>query len=201
MPNFAIHIPAEGRTRGFRYDLQENALYTDLGGVIADPRRATDPNMDELTGDLKIMQSGDGALQALLDGHPTSIEPVYEIYWDATFEHREAYRLCEEEDISLEAAFDRVHGAMPPEVSAPELSAHVMGEPQRAAPSAQEPLPPAVKPVADPMVGIVISGQRMLLKLALVMLEDRVEEGSRDEKQLAFIKEELEALDGYEIEI
>lgn len=193
MPNFATGVQGESRARSFQFNIEENTLSTDLGGVIADPRQATNPDMDELTGNLKLTLGSDGQLRATLDGVGTSVEPVYELYWNSTHLYREAYRICEEEDMSLEAAFDKVSELAPPESDQAQRPTYEPPPSQ----SYEPPPPPAAEPTADPFAGIIISNQRLLLKVALVMLET----GNIDEQQVALIKEELETLDGYEVSI
>lgn len=174
MPNFAIRVPGEPEPRGFQYDVAENTLTTDV--------EKEDPN------------SGRNALMTLkITEASAATDPQHELYWGATYTYRESYRLCEEEDISLEEAFDRVSmpAEKPPEQRHPPLTSE----------SPPNGGPPASASGVDTTAAIVISSQRLLLKMALVMLDGYVTEDNPDADKLALLKAELEEIDGYEIHI
>lgn len=205
MPSsFTVSIPGEGKERNFKFDVNEKALYTDLGGVIANPNSALNPDMDALVGELKIKQGSDGQFQALLDGLPTPMLPLYETYWNETFLHREAYRICEEEDVSLEEAYDRVGTTPTGESSDPPPKSYpppTQQRPEYGAPDNEE-LPPAV----DTTTAIVIANYQMISQGLCEMLEgyvegDDSESAAHQQRMFAFFKGKLEETDGYEIHI
>ncbi len=176
MPNFSVQIPGEAEPRSFRFDVVEKALYTDI-------------DAEHPIGGMAIQK------EAKITQESAASDPAHELYWVQTATYREAYRMCEEEGVSLDEAFANVNGQPTPPPS--------KSEPQHR--RARE-VNPIDVPDADfdesnasPIAGIVITNQRLLLKFSFQLLDQYVNEDDKNYQLLQLLKAEAEELDANEI--
>ncbi len=176
MPNFSLQIPGEPEPRGFQYDIDEQALYTDMD---------FDSMLTESTQKrLKITES------------TAQNDPQTLLYWQETAVYRNTYHLCEDEGISFEEAFDKATLA-----AEANGQPHV---PPKSDPMQADPGPDlsgfddedAAR--TSPMAGIVITNQQLILG-ALMILVEHPEDSKA--KLIEYFKTKLEEIDGYEIVI
>ena len=176
MPNFSVQIPGEAEPRSFRFDVAEKALYTDI-------------DAEHPTGGMAIQK------EAKITVESAESDPLHELYWVQTATYREAYRMCEEEGVSLEAAFAQADGQPTPPSSKSESQHHRARE---------------VNPIdaldadfnesnASPIAGIVITNQRLLLKFAFQLLDQYVDEEDKNHELLQLLKREAEDIDEHDI--
>ena len=183
MPNFSVQIPGEAEPRSFRLNVAEKALYTDIDAEHP-VRRHGDPKRGEDYG-----------------GKSAESDPLHELYWVQTATYREAYRMCEEEGVSLDAAFAQANGQPTPPPSKTEPSSKSESQHHRA-----REVNPIDAPDADfnesnasPIAGIVITNQRLLLKFAFQLLDQYVDEEDKNHELLQLLKREAEDIDEHEI--
>lgn len=178
MPNFAMQIRGEPEPRGFRYDVEEDALYTDI--EIENPRGGMEDQRQ-----LKITEA------------TAQTDPQSMMYWEQTAVFREAYRICEEEGLSFEEAFEKVSVSETnnesPFEAPPEKPPSPPPQQRYDPPDTEESSEP--KP-SDPIAGIVITTQQLILGALMIMVEHP--EDSK-EKLIEYLKTELEKINDYEI--
>ena len=185
MPNFSAQIQGEPEPRGFRFDVEENALYTDIDtenplGGMKDQKQ------------LKITET------------TAQQDPQAMMYWEQTAVYRQAYQLCESEGLSFEEAFEKA-------TLAAEANGQPYVPPASERPWADTSDPMQADPGPDlsgfddedaartsPMAGIVITNQQLILG-ALMILVEHPEDSKA--KLIEYFKTKLEEIDGYEIVI
>ena len=188
MPNFSAQIRGEPEPRGFRFDVEENALYTDIEvenklGGMEDQRQ------------LKITET------------TAQQDPQAMMYWEQTAVYRQAYQLCESEGISFEEAFEKA-----------TLAAEANGQPyvppaserpwvDKSDPIVSDPGPDLSgfddegAPGADPMAAVALTSYQMLTGMLLVLIDQHISEDDKDYALVEYCKQEKEKIDGYEIVI
>ena len=180
MPNFSIHIRGEAEPRGFQYDIEEKALFTDIDtenklGGMEDQKQ------------LKITEA------------TAQTDPQAMMYWEQTAIYRNAYHICEEEGVSFEDAFEKA--AVAAEASGQYIppSQQPFAKPDRVTPDPEPELTRhAEDPATSPIAGIVITNQQLILG-ALMILVEHPEDSKA--KLIEYFKTKLEEIDGYEIVI
>ena len=206
MGNFSKHITGEKFERGFTYDPNTGVLRTtvetQLSGVHPTDGMIEGTDHDNL--DLQI--TADTAMQ----------DPMWLRYWNETEDYRQAYILCEEENLSLEDALRKVWGPetkdnslfkeniLNPDGASPESNGNGQPEIPDGIPTTPyyprepEPLPEPVKE-SNPAVGIVITNQKLLLKMAFNLLEQYITDEDKNIAVLTLLKEEAQQLDDIDI--
>lgn len=190
MINFVVPVPGEPEPRHFRYNTEEKALYTDtefenkMGGM---------PDQ----GQVKITEAN------------VQSDPMHLQYWQATQTHRRAYELCETEGIPLDEAMQIAVAESGRQPEMPELPpSGVNGAPPTLNKSAlaehYETLPEMrinQQAQTDPMAGIVITGQKMVIGMLFKLLEQYVDADDKNHHLVEHLKSEAEDLDQHEITI
>ncbi len=181
MPNFSLHVPGEPEPRGFRYEVEEGALYTDTEGE--DPVGGM-PSQSRMK----------------ITAETADRDPRHLTYWNATAAYREAYRLCEEEGLSLEEAMKRTAvstGAPSPPIA--EVKRPPVAE---SSPALQEEEEQSVKSeTTSPVAGIIITNQQLILGALLVLIDQYVSEGDVNYKLVEYYKHQIEEINRYELTV
>lgn len=175
MPNFAMHIQGEPEPRGFQYDVEEQALYTDV-----DTENALGGMKDQKR--LKITESN------------AQHDPQRLMYWEQTAVYRNAYHLCEDQGISFEEAFER--SAL--EFDQPAL---IQKQEDPVPPSQRSFDPPDTEESSEPepsntVAGIVITNQQLIMGV-LTIIAERPED--LEAELIAYCKTEMEKINDYEV--
>lgn len=187
MPNFSVQIRGEPEPRGFRFDVEENALYTDI--EIENKRGGMEDQRQ-----LKVTEA------------TAQNDPQAMMYWEQTAIYREAYRICEDEGLTFEEAFEKAvavaSDAVGSETVPPPLSERPWvdkSDPvtvtQDAGPDLADEEEPAI---ANPMAGIVITNQQLIMGALLILVEHPDDAHA---KLIEYFKTKMEEIDGYEIVI
>ena len=177
MPNFVVTVPGEGMPRSFRYDATTNMLYTDA------ERENPIDGMSYQT-ELEITEK------------KSQTDPQCLRYWEATSAYRQAYQLCDQEDISIEEALTRVDGI--PDGALPQNN--TMEFPMHDSPPVvEQPIPPQVE--SDPIAGIVITNQQLILKMLFELLYQYVSEEDKNYRLIELLQGEVDKIDEHEINI
>lgn len=183
MPNFSQQIPGEPEPRSFRFDVAEQALYTDM-------------NVEDPVGGMAKQE------QAKITVESAKTNPQHELYWTQTSTYREAYRLCEEEGLSLEDALATVNGQEVPYTPLPirAESEEVNNEhPNRRVP---EPEGLDAEPEETSLLtGVAMKELLLINQIALILLDPCVDEADKIRKVVEFLRAKTEEINTYEIVI
>ena len=184
MPNFSQQIPGEPEPRGFRYDVAEQALYTDMD--VEDP-----------VGGMAKQE------QAKITAESAAKDSRHELYWAQTYTHREAYRLCEEEGISLEEALAIANGQKEPTYTPLPIrdgspKAANNGHPNRPAPEPDNE-PDAEPEGASPIAAIALKELLLINQMLLTLLDQYINEDDKNYAMVELLKTKTEEVNEYEI--
>ena len=180
MINFTTQIPGTPDPQSFRFDAENNVLYTDT-------ERENPVDGMDYPAELEISEKS------------AEIDPQCRTFWNATRTQREAYMLCEQEGISLEDALTRVNSNGGAPATIPTLEEGSPPPPPHSQRTADP--EPVEEPVTNSAVGIVISNQQLILEIAFKLLDRYIEENDVNMSLLNLLKKKVEELNEHEISI
>ena len=197
MPNFTTQIQGEPEPRSFRYNVAEQALYTDH-------------SREHPLGGMAVQE------EAKITAETANHDPMTLMWWQGTEQFRRAYHLCEESGISFEEALQQAGVALEdtpsqngdaqlpdnpannPTYERERSSDHDHRDGMPLSPPRQGYDPPPEEqeaPQVDSIAGIMISGQQILLSMAFEMLDQYVSEDDKNYGMLQLLKNKAEELD------
>ena len=175
MRNFTKQISGEAEPRTFRFDVASGSLHTDM--------------------ELENKQGGfPDQAEVRITEESAKTDPHHEKYWAQTYVEREAYRLCEDEGISLDEAFAKVNGHPPPVATNGK-------PPQRDIDTVELEYLPSEPNAMSPIAAVVITNQQLILEISFQLLDQYISEEDANYKMLQFLKEKIEGFNEQEIVI